>query len=180
MAHTERIHSIKQIVLFKALDFLSGHSRPLDPRPTLPPRRRQNYTLGSKEAESSIQPRRTASNYQPPPIFEPLPPRAHCLTPSPSAPDSSYHQQAQSILLNLPPELLSQIYREVLGDSLLHIVRRKARLGHRLCKIRTPGRQGECMESECRGLKIPSGWHVKPSCETDERVIGLLQTCRKV
>ncbi len=171
MRRSEHTHSLKQQALFKVLELFTGHSRPLDERPA--PRRRRNQ-LGEPST-----PRRIASNYQPPPVFEHLPPRSHCLTPPPSSSDSSYLQQTQSILFNVPAEIRLRIYEEVLGESLLHIVRRKGRLGDCLCKVGTPGRQGECIENECRGLKLPSGLHVK-SRSVDEGVVGLLQTCRKV
>lgn len=66
-------------------------------------------------------------------------------------------QQTASLLFKLPEELRLVIYEEVLGGKIFHIVRRKHKLGHKLCK--GGGNPEECISDRCRGFKIQSGVH---------------------
>lgn len=84
-------------------------------------------------------------------------------------------QQTASLLFKLPKELRLMIYEHVLGGMVLHIVRRKAKLGHTLCKTRADPEQ--CTLDRCRGYKIPSGFHTGRG---NGQLVQILQTCRKV
>jgi len=93
------------------------------------------------------------------------------------------HEQSQSPLLVLPTEILRLIYEKVLGNNLLHIVRRTHGLGHTICKCpkNSIGNPQLCREAECRGSKAPTGVYVNSGPDNQEQdPIPLLQTCRKV
>lgn len=118
----------------------------------------------------------------PPPLPDHIPPRTHTLTPPPfgiSIEETvTLHEQLQSRLLNLPDKVLVLIYEQAVGKKLIHIVRRKEKLGHTNCISRT-GKPDNCKDEECRGLKLPRGFFVRSSAGAGD-LIQLLQTCRKV
>ncbi|KAG0648659.1 hypothetical protein D0Z07_4914 [Hyphodiscus hymeniophilus] len=124
---------------------------------------------------------RRASYQTPPLVFTHLPPRTRCLTPSPfeSKPGLRLRtdEQAQSLLLTLPDEILLMIYTEVVGDKIVHIVRRRRKLGHTICD--SSGDFDDCREDQCRGLKLPTGTYVHTG-EANGNSIQFLQTCRKI
>jgi len=171
-------HSIPGLILAKALDCLSSHGRPADSIPVRP--RRQ--TAPSDDSEQSTQVhRRRSGGYQPPPTCPHLPPRTHCLTPSPIESEAwevlPLDEQTQSPLLNLPKELRLLIYEEIVGKKIVHIVKRRNRLGHTLCKA--SGDYDGCKEEQCRGLKLPTGAYVLTGPGHGD-LIPFLQSCRKV
>ncbi|KAJ8069195.1 hypothetical protein OCU04_002866 [Sclerotinia nivalis] len=88
----------------------------------------------------------------------------------------------------LPREVRIEIYEWVLGKRVLHIVRRKTKLGHVVCKC--DGRNSDggdmreedaCMIAGCRGVKIlgGSGVHERVG-DGSGGLIQLLQVCRRV
>lgn len=174
--------SLTSKVVFKALDLVTGHGRPLDPRPPQPRYRRYNSVLGDAQAQTDT---RSSSNWpgvEAPLDFDRLPPRSHCVTPPPSdngAGPSKPNDQAQSPLFKLPPDLLLMIYEEVLGSQVIHIVRRNKTLAHAICKVNKPPCQEDCKEGQCRGLKLPTGVYAESGQSTLD-LLPLLQTCRKV
>jgi hypothetical protein len=87
------------------------------------------------------------------------------------------NEQTQSLLFKLPEELRLLIYEEVLGNRLIHIVRRDHKLGHMLC--RSGGDQDACNEVKCRGIKLPTGMFVQPGFGHGD-LIPLLQSSRNV
>ncbi|KAK2629282.1 hypothetical protein QTJ16_000102 [Diplocarpon rosae] len=123
---------------------------------------------------------RTRSSYQPPPITPSRVKRLRPLTPSPTT-RKFFHldEQEQSPLLKLPDEVLNLIYEYVLGNRLLHIVRLHNGLGHTNCQASNSYSHEQCYEQQCRGLKLPTGFHIKPPLE-QENHLPLLQTCRKI
>jgi len=84
-------------------------------------------------------------------------------------------QQTVSLLFKLPREVRLMIYEEVLGGKVFHIVRRKEKLGHKLCK--GSGNPDQCISDHCRGFKAASGVH---GGRGDGGLIQLLQSCRKM
>jgi hypothetical protein len=176
----ERKQSLTSILLFKTLDRFSGHSRPLDNNTspnTYPLRRRQSAPVPSSPTHG----RRIERYEPPPPLSQHIPPRTHCLTPPRFEISTEepvvLHEQIQSPLLNLPKEVLLMIYERVVGIRVLHIVRRRDKLGHTLC-IST-GEPDDCKEAKCRGLKLPTGLYARSGHGSGD-LIQLLQTCRKV
>ncbi|KAF7862752.1 hypothetical protein EAF04_007624 [Stromatinia cepivora] len=88
----------------------------------------------------------------------------------------------------LPREVRMEIYERVLGGRVLHIVRRKTKMGHVVCKCDGRNldggdtrREDACMVAGCRGLKIlgGSGVHERVG-EGSGGLIQLLQVCRRV
>jgi len=170
-------------LLFKTVDKLSDHSRFVEaPNPTLQRRKTTGSTIGRpKTLQFQPQSQRRTSYYDIPPlVFEHLPPRTRRLTPPPdsrqSLPCTRADEQTQSPLFKLPEELLLMIYKEVVGNRLLHIVRRQRKLGHVACN--GSGDADECKENQCRGLKLPTGTYAQTGPGND--LIQLLQTCRKI
>ena len=84
-------------------------------------------------------------------------------------------QQTASWLFKLPKEVRLMIYEEVLGGMIFHIVRRKTRLGHKLCK--GSGDPEQCISDNCRGFKTESGVHTGRG---NGGLIQILQSCRKM
>lgn len=168
-------------VLFKSVDRLSGHSRPVEDDRLL--QRRQSTGLTAIRPHFQKSPRqRRASGYQPPRlIFTHLPPRTRCLTPPPIRSKSELcakiDEQTQSLLFSLPKEILLLIYEEVVGNRFIHIIRRPRQLGHTICKAN--GDPEECREKQCRGLKLPNGTYAQTG-PSNGNLIYLLQTCRKM
>lgn len=132
-------------------------------------RRRSEPQTGSKH--------RKASNYQPPPLVQSLPRRKGYITP----PELEIEKldQLQSPLFTLPREVLLLIYEQVIGNNVLHIVRRPNKLSHATCCNNSSGSPDDCRDMKCRGIKLPNG-----VCVPDGRDYGdllpLLRTCRKM
>ncbi len=181
MPRTDRDSNYKpltDIIVFKALNAVTGHSRPLPTR-----NRRQSYDSYSIARNANFH-RRDSVAYVP--VHEPPSRRRECcLTPAPHGKailqPSQFSEQTQSPLFKLPAELLLLIYEEVLGHNLFHIVRRmnNFQLGHIGCKSKVPRSQENCVENKCRGLKLPTGIHAKTG-SGDGGLIQLLQSCRKM
>ena len=181
MPRTDRDSNYKPltgIIVFKALNAISGHSRPLPTR-----NGRQSYDSYSIARNANFH-RQESVAYVP--VHEPPSRRRErCLTPPPHGKailqPNQFNEQTQSPLFKLPEELLLLIYEEVFGHNLFHIVRRtnKFQLGHIVCKSNVPRSQEECVENKCRGLKLPTGIHAKTG-SGDGGLIQLLQSCRKM
>jgi hypothetical protein len=180
MPRTDRDSNSKGLTAtatLKVLGAFSGHSR------KLPNHERRRSMTSYTIARDSYLHRRGSNGYQPVQECPPLR-RERCLTPPPFGKailqPSQFNAQTQSPLFKLPEELLILIYEEVIGSNLFHIVRRtnQLQLGHTVCKSNLPRSQEDCKENECRGLKIPTGLHVK-SGPGNGGLIQLLQTCRK-
>lgn len=176
-------------LLFKTIDKLSGNSRPIEAptassTPLLQRRKTTGSTASIRQPKVRHQPQihRRSSNYEAPPlVFEHLPPRTRCLTPSPGArqslPCSRADEQTKSPLFKLPEELRLMIYKEVVGNRLLHIVRRQRKLGHVPCNGN--GGADDCKENQCRGLKLPTGTYAQTGPGRGD-LVQLLQTCRNM
>jgi len=175
MPRTDRERGTKSLpglITFAVLGAVTGHSRPL-----------KTFDSYAIARNANLQ-RRESSGYLP--VQEPTSQRRkRCLTPPPFGraflQPSQLNEQSQSPLFELPEELLLLIYEEVLGRNLFHIVRRTShfQLGHIACKTNTPRTQDECLENQCRGLKVATGVHVKTG-PGDGGLIQLLQSCRKM
>jgi hypothetical protein len=171
---------LTSIIIFKTLDALPGHSRPLPSHP-----RRQSLADSYSIARNAYLHRRGSNGYQPVQETPPLR-RQRCLTPPPFGKaillPNQLNEQTQSSLFRLPEELLFLIYEDVIGGNLFHIVRRtnQLQLGHIPCKNNLPRSQEECKENKCRGFKVPTGLHVKTAGTGHGGLIQLLQTCRKM
>ncbi|KUJ22029.1 uncharacterized protein LY89DRAFT_576892 [Mollisia scopiformis] len=122
-------------------------------------------------------PARTASNYQPPPLVQSLTRRSGCITPPSLVPQEL--DQIKSPLFKLPEEILLLIYEQVIGNNVLHIVRRANHLGHATCSNKSSGSHDDCQDLKCRGTKLPNGVSVQDGHGRDS-FIPLLQTCRKI
>ena len=137
MFHHDSPHNgLTGLVLAKAIGLDRAVSRKANE--SIPSRLRRRQTDAGHGPEQSAQRapvhRRRSSGYQPPPPCLHLPPRTHCLTPLPFDNEVHnspiLHEQTQSLLLKLPQEVRLLIYEEVLGNRLIHIVRRNHKLGH--------------------------------------------------
>ena len=162
---------------------LASHHRDLD---TLAPLQRRKSTGGrasTRHQPQKLETRRRASYQAAPLVFTHLPPRTRCLTPSPFESPSELQlnpradKQTQSLLFTLPGGILLMIYKEILGDRMVHIMRRQRKLGHTICE--SMGDFEECREEQCRGLKLPSGTYVHTG-EANGNSVQLLQTCRRM
>jgi hypothetical protein len=176
MAMREKEPPSRKAKLFKTMDRLSGRRKDA----TQPFQRLKTTPGRPSHPQKSENPRR--ATYEPIPlVFNHLPPRTRCLTPSPFQSQSEHglqtDEQTQSLLFTLPDEILLMIYKEVVGNQLIHIVRRQRKLGHTVCQ--TTGDPDECREEQCRGLKLPTGRHVQTGQASGDD-IQLLQTCRKM
>jgi len=179
LKRNEEHHSLKGLLFAKALPILAGHSKDPLPTPHYVPRRRRP----DEENTTSSRSRSRSSSYQaPPPLFPHLPPRTHALSPVPpeiQIDDFTRHQyeQTQSSLFRLFEEIRLLVYEQVIGNQLLHIVRRKHKLGHAPCQTK----EGDaCSEMGCRGLKIPrAGYYAIAGCGYGGK-IQLLQSCRRM
>jgi hypothetical protein len=166
-------------VLFMSMDRLSGRNRPVEDG-TLQRRQSTGRTAIRPHFQKPSQ--RRASSYQPPALtFSHLPPRTRCLIPPPVERQSKLcprtDEQTQSLLFTLPKEILLLIYKEVVGNRHIHIIRRPHQLGHTICK--TNGDPDGCREEQCRGLKLPTGKYAQTGSGNND-LIQLLQTCRKM
>ncbi|TGO64020.1 hypothetical protein BCON_0009g00290 [Botryotinia convoluta] len=87
----------------------------------------------------------------------------------------------------LPSEVRMEIYKWVLGGRVLHIIRRKDKLGHVVCRcdrrdsdVRTR-EEDACIVAGCRGVKIPGGSGVHERVgEGSGSLLQLLQVCRRI
>ena len=88
-------------------------------------------------------------------------------------------QEASPLLSRLPLEIRQMIYREALGDGLLHIVNIAGRLTHLKCNIEDPViRLLECWRFE--GEEVRYKYHNNPDYSVPSGLLGLLKTCRQV
>ncbi|APA11106.1 predicted protein [Sclerotinia sclerotiorum 1980 UF-70] len=99
-----------------------------------------------------------------------------------------FGQGGSSFFGALPREARMEIYEWVLGRRVLHIVRRKTKLGHVVCKCERRNSDGRdtreedaCMVAGCRGVKIVGGSGVHEEVgEGSGGLIQLLQVCRRI
>ncbi|KAG4030899.1 hypothetical protein MFRU_010g00330 [Monilinia fructicola] len=98
-----------------------------------------------------------------------------------------FGQGGSKLFERLPKEVRLEIYRWVLGEKVLHIVRRKDGLGHVVCQCDRDSETGEiseedgCIVAGCRGVKIPGGSGVHERIgEGSGGLIQLLQVCRRI
>lgn len=166
--HERERPPLKMILLWGALNLLSGHSKPIDRVPM--------SSYRKVEVKPTI---RKISNYQPPPLTRSLPRRRGCITPPLMEEPEEVFEQRQSLLLQLPEEVLGLIFEKVIGGNVLHIVRRSNTLSHATCKAEDPRDGGECRYLKCRGSKLPNGVCVPDKIDHDN-FLALLQTCRKM
>lgn len=85
------------------------------------------------------------------------------------------YNQSESWLFKLPKNVRSQIYSNVLGNRVLHIVRRHTKLGHKSCS--TDASPEACLLAQCRGSKTEYGIYRDSG---DGNLVQILQTCRKM
>lgn len=168
-------------LVWGTLELVTGHSRPMPERPSSYLVYRQAHKHNDPKSSETAE--TTSPGVEGSFSFCRLPSRTHCLTPPlPDEPEEQREQfdQQQSPLFKLPPELHNLIYKEVLGDRVIHIVKRsRERLGHTSCNCNMPPCQEECKELECRGMKLSTGESV--NCGPDKTgPLPLLQSCRKM
>jgi hypothetical protein len=175
--HDSQRNGLTGLILAKAIGLNRSRSRKVDEFIPGHPRRRLTDVGNGPERGAPVR----SSSYQSPPPNLHLPPRTHCLTPPPFNGEAHsspvLNEQTQSLLFKLPEELRLLIYEEVLGNRLIHIVRRNHKLGHTLC--RSGGDQDACNEVKCRGVKLPTGLFVQPGFGHGD-LIPFLQSSRKV
>ncbi|KAF7912061.1 hypothetical protein BELL_0299g00090 [Botrytis elliptica] len=87
----------------------------------------------------------------------------------------------------LPLEVRMEIYKWVLGGKVLHIIRRKDKLSHVVCKCDRKDsdvgtrEEDACIVAGCRGVKILGGSGVHERIgERSGSLIQLLQVCRRI
>jgi hypothetical protein len=85
------------------------------------------------------------------------------------------NQQTALFFYKLPREVRLMIYEELLGGMIFHIVRRREKLGHKLCK--GSGDPEQCISEYCRGYKVQSGFHAGRG---NGGLIQILQSCREL
>jgi hypothetical protein len=83
----------------------------------------------------------------------------------------TYSQDQSWFFSRLPKDIRLLIYEQVLGERVLHIVRRRTKLGNMLCKAAP----GHICTAECRGIKLESGITAGSG---DGGYSQILQTCR--
>lgn len=99
--------------------------------------------------------------------------------------------QTQSRLLSLPLELRQMIWRAAVGDSTIHMVLKKNKLGHLRCKapstVECPlGFNGRTLSRACCWGAVDSAniWQPKAGNNhhklTDGDILPLLQSCRQM
>ena len=87
-------------------------------------------------------------------------------------------QSRSDLLCRLPYEVRRQIYEEVLGGYLLHVVRMQGRLAHVKCWV--PQAHGTNTRShDCWGYMDKEMIYLRGR-PSDGGLLGLLMTCRKV
>lgn len=101
--------------------------------------------------------------------------------PKPEAPRGAIVDQLASRLMQLPLELRQMIYRDAIGDSAMHIVLKKYRLGHIRCKASD---LRECA-LDYDGCLPGNMWSVDSDLPdepppTDADILPLLSTCRQM
>ncbi|KAF2250713.1 hypothetical protein BU26DRAFT_562678 [Trematosphaeria pertusa] len=99
-------------------------------------------------------------------------------------------EQTHSRLMQLPLELRQMIYRAVLGDSTMHMILKRNKLGHLRCKapsaLECPlGYNGRTLSRECCWGTVDSANIWSPMSgnvdePTDGNIIPFLQTCRQI
>lgn len=168
----DRRHSLTKLVAWKVLNALPH--RTSEPQHTSSYRpRAMSYGAGVRPAENTY--------YQFEPEIRHLGRRKRPLSVVSSDYDEDARQplkvdqQTASWLFKLPKEVRLMIYEEVLGGMIIHIVRRKTRLGHKLCKGN--GDPQQCISDHCRGFKVQSGVHAGRG---GGGLIQILQSCRKM
>jgi hypothetical protein len=163
--------SIIGLVIWKFLDVL--------PRRTREPQHISSYRPRNAPPVARIGPE--DRHYELEPEIRHLAPRKRPLSLVSSRDDKDVKQplnadqQPASLLFKLPKEVRLMIYEEVLGGKIFHIVKRKNKLGHKLCK--GSGNPERCISDHCRGLKIQSGIHAGRG---DGGLIQILQSCREM
>jgi hypothetical protein len=100
--------------------------------------------------------------------------------------------QSQSRLMQLPYELRQMIFRFTVGDSTLHMILKKNKLGHLRCRAPSAvdcplGYNGDVLSRECCWGTVDSANIWLPSLTedgedegTDGDLLPLLQTCRQM
>ena len=98
--------------------------------------------------------------------------------------------QSQSRLLQLPYELRQMIFRATIGDSTMHMILKKNKLGHLRCKapsaVECPlGYNGSTLSRECCWGTVDSANIWLPLAGdgdegTDGDLLPLLQSCRQM
>lgn len=175
--HERERPGLRSQLIFGVLNRVTGHSKPIDAR-----RPRPSISAPSHG-------RRMSSLQPPPPLSPPLPRRNARLTPppppsycpndeTPNLPD--WDQQFQSPFMRLPVEIQMLIYEHVIGNRVIHIIRRndmKGGMGHMSCL--TDGNFELCNEMNCRGMKLPTGLFIE-SRSDHSHLLPLLQSCKMV
>jgi len=98
--------------------------------------------------------------------------------------------QTQSRLMSLPAELREMIWKNVLGDSTMHVILKEQKLGHLRCKAESAlacplGFNGVTLSRECCWGTVDSAniWAPKSGNRnepTDGNIIPLLRSCRQM
>lgn len=164
---------LRQILIWGALNAISGHSKPIDRKPM------SSYRKFTPKVVNKV------SKYQPPPLTPALARRSGCITPplqeleDDTREDTEFDQMQSPLFRLLPEEVLVEIYKYVLGRNVVHIVRRSRSLSHAACKSEIVD-QDECRALKCRGTKLPNGVSLDEKGRNYGDFITLLQTCRKV
>jgi len=168
-AKSDKNHSLRQNILFKYVDNLAHIGRDNGNK-----RLNRSQSLLIHRPEAQWEPKSSLSQRET--EFRHLPPRHRSLTLQSKCEESNIWtaDQEQSALFKLPKELRQSIYKQVIGNSVLHIVRRPDKLGHKRCK--TNGEPDDCLSTRCRGFKLDTGLYI--GCD-DGNLLQLLQSCRK-
>jgi hypothetical protein len=99
----------------------------------------------------------------------------------PQEPRGLVRDQSTSRLMRLPLELRQMIYRAVIGDSVLHMVPKKCKLGHQRCKARS---LADCPDQYTffmpGNIWSPLGEPLDDPPATDGDILPLLLTCRQM
>ncbi|KAL5466258.1 hypothetical protein PMIN06_000228 [Paraphaeosphaeria minitans] len=124
------------------------------PLPVRPPERALTMRRRTAEPESAVQPKK---------------------------PRGVSRNQSASRLMQLPLELRQMIYRAAIGDSVMHMVLKKHKLGHQRCKAPTIA---ECLEQYSffspDNVWSPLGEPMDNPPATDGDILPLLLTCRQI
>jgi hypothetical protein len=99
----------------------------------------------------------------------------------PQEPRGLVRDQSTSRLMRLPLELRQMIYRAAIGDSVMHMVIKKRKLGHQRCKARSIA---DCLEQYTifmpDNVWSPLGEPMDNPPATDGDILPLLLTCRQM
>ncbi|KAJ4348018.1 uncharacterized protein N0V89_009390 [Didymosphaeria variabile] len=99
----------------------------------------------------------------------------------PQAPRGVVRDQSTSRLMQLPLELRQMIYRAAIGDSVMHMVLKKYKLGHRRCEasdITDCPKQYEFFSAD--NIWSPLAEPADEPPATDGNILPLLLTCRQI